>query len=193
VQLGLTRPAFSTLKAFHNRSRSLSLSYPSIGLARETPAGWNVDEQSGVIGSGERDFERARAALARWQQFAFEWVQLFPADAPQVPGQVVAVAARACGLWWLNGCRVVYRLDDSSDNQRCGFAYGTLANHAEVGEEIFEVSLTPGSHDVVYRIRAVSRPRALAARLGYPYTRVLQARFRRESIAAMRLAVAGAR
>jgi hypothetical protein len=38
---------------------------------------------------------------------------------------------------------------------------------------------------VVYRLRAASRPRAALARLGKPIVRALQARFRRDSLAAM--------
>jgi uncharacterized protein (UPF0548 family) len=61
-------------------------------------------------------------------------------------------------------------------------------NHAEQGEEIFEVLLRPETYEVVYRIRAVSRPRALLARMGYPVARMFQARFRRDSAEAMRRA-----
>jgi uncharacterized protein (UPF0548 family) len=91
------------------------------------------------------------------------------------------------GFWSLNGCRVVYGVGDG-ERTRFGFAYGTLISHAEAGEEIFEVFREPDSDAVVYRIRAVSRPRAALARLGYPFTRALQARFRRESAGAMKRA-----
>ena len=37
---------------------------------------------------------------------------------------------------------------------RFGFAYGTLTNHAESGEELFEVFLDPQRADVIYRILA---------------------------------------
>jgi uncharacterized protein (UPF0548 family) len=90
------------------------------------------------------------------------------------------------GFWSLNGCRIVYSVGDGQTS--FGFAYGTLTNHAEMGEEIFEVSMTE-SDDVTYRIRAASRPRAFLARIGYPYTRISQARFRRDSIAAMKRAI----
>jgi len=73
-----------------------------------------------------------------------------------------------------------------------GFAYGTLPNHAEMGEEIFEVLLEPESEEVVYRIRAVSKPRAALARIGYPITRVFQERFRRDSIRALQRAIQAA-
>ena len=71
-----------------------------------------------------------------------------------------------------------------------GFAYGTLTNHAESGEELFEVSLDRHTGEVSYRIRAVSSPRATLARLASPYT-VSQARFRRESALAVRRAIDG--
>jgi hypothetical protein len=61
----------------------------------------------------------------------------------------------------------------------------------KIGGEIFKVSLRPGTGEVSYVIRAASRPRALLARLGYPVTRSLQARFRRDSAAAIARAIAG--
>jgi uncharacterized protein (UPF0548 family) len=69
------------------------------------------------------------------------------------------------------------------------FSYGTLVNHAERGEELFEVALDAGTGEVTYRIRAASQPRAVLARLGYPLARMLQARCRRESAEAMQRAL----
>ena len=45
--------------------------------------------------------------------------------------------------------------------------------------------------DVRYEILAFSRPRHWLARVGYPFARLAQARFRRESCAAMVGAVKG--
>ena len=47
------------------------------------------------------------------------------------------------------------------------------------------------SHDIFYHLRAVSKPRAALARVGYPIARGLQARFRRDSILAVRRAIEG--
>ena len=63
-------------------------------------------------------------------------------------------------------------------------------NRRPRGEEIFKVSLSPDTGEVSYAIRAASRPRALLARLGYPVTRTLQARFRRDSALAITRAIA---
>jgi len=109
-----------------------------------------------------------------WKHFDLDWARICPEGAPIEIGTTVAVLVRHFGFWSLNGCRVLYFLGDRSHGSTFGFAYGTLANHAERGEEIFEVSLNRASQAVTYRIRAVSRPRAVLARLGYPATRMLQ-------------------
>jgi uncharacterized protein (UPF0548 family) len=181
------RPAPQKIKEFLERSQNLPLSYEPVGIAQESPRGFKIDEASSVIGQGVETFARAKQALTNWTQFELGWVELHPPGAPIKVGTVVGVLVRHLGFWSLNGCRVVYLLDE--DEMKYGFAYGTLANHAELGEEIFEVSLDPGSQEVTYRIRAVSKAHAAAARLGYPYTRFLQERFRRDSITAMRRAL----
>jgi uncharacterized protein (UPF0548 family) len=183
------RPSQSEIEEFIARSRDLPLSYDPIGIAKESPRGFKVDEASGVIGHGQQAFEQAKLALAEWRHFDFGWVELFPRGAAIEPGSVVAILVHHLGFWSLNGCRVVYTLGDRLTGPTFGFAYGTLPNHAELGEEIFELSLVPETGEVVYRIRAVSKARATMARLGYPFTRTLQARFRRDSIAAMREAI----
>jgi uncharacterized protein (UPF0548 family) len=93
----------------------------------------------------------------------------------------------------LNGARVLYHVGGSAGQDAFGFAYGTLTNHAESGEELFEVFLDRQSGDVRYRIRAVSRPQSPLTRVGQPIVRLLQARFRRDSAEAMRRAICGVR
>ncbi len=180
------RPSQREIEEFIARSRDLPLSYHPIGIAKRSPRGFTLDEASAVIGHGEQAFARAKTVLAEWRHFELGWVELFPRGAAIEPGSVVAVLVRHLGFWSLNGCQVVYTLGHRLTGPSFGFAYGTLTNHAELGEEIFEVSLAPESEEVVYRIRAVSKPRAALARLGYPLTRMLQARFRRDSIIALR-------
>lgn len=179
----LRRPSPQEIKQFLERSQRLPLSYDPIGIARESPRGYKIDEASSVIGNDESAFTRAKQALMNWKHFDLGWVELYPSGAPIEVGTVVAVLVRHLGFWSLNGCRIVYVI--KQDETKYGFAYGTLANHAELGEEIFEVSFDPVSQNVSYRIRAVSKAHAVAARVGYPYTRFLQDRFRRDSIAAM--------
>ena len=159
-----------------------------MGIVRTRTAGLDLDELTLAIGRGQAEFERARAALLAWKQFDIGWVQTFPRQAPVAIGTVVAVLIRHLGFWSLNGCRVLYCVGSPDDAARFGFAYGTLTNHAESGEELFEVFIDPRTEDVRYRIRATSWPQATLARFGQPIVRALQERFRDHSVAAMKLA-----
>ena len=185
------RPSITDIERFLDRSRRLPLSYGPIGLLTHPSNNHQLDEQFVAIGHGDTDLERARIALTAWKHFAIGWVELFPKQAPIETGTVVAVLIRHLGFWSLNGARVLYHVGGDDNRSSFGFAYGTLTNHAEHGEELFEVRLDPDSGDVLYRIRAVSWPQSPLARIGQPIVRLLQARFRRDSAAAMKRAVSG--
>ena len=152
-----------------------------------------MDEAEVLLGSGEVVFERAVLSLQSWKMFDLGWMQATPSAESIAPSVNVAVVVKHLGFWSLNGCRVVYMISSEGRTERYGFAYGTLNNHAEEGEELFEVSLERGTGNVFYRLRAASRPRAVLARLGYPYTRLLQSKFRADSCRRMKQAVNDAR
>ncbi|MBA3389133.1 MAG: DUF1990 domain-containing protein [Actinomycetota bacterium] len=69
--------------------------------------------------------------------------------------------------------------------QRFGFAYGTLPGHSEKGEELFSIEWDREEGSVHYAVFAFSRPNHPLAWLGYPFTRMLQKRFIRDSQRAM--------
>lgn len=183
------RPSQPAIDEFRRASERLPLSYDPIGIAISGAARGNVDEQVVAIGSGMEDFELARAALMSWRHLDIGWLAVDPRTPDVAAGSVVAVLVHHLGFWSLNACRVLYTVGPGAgDCARFGFAYGTLTNHAEGGEELFEVFVEPGGR-VMYRIRAVSWPRAALARAGYPLVRWLQARFRRDSAGAMKRAL----
>jgi uncharacterized protein (UPF0548 family) len=184
------RPSATQIDRFLGQSRELPLSYQSIGIVRDRPPDGRADEHVAAIGRSRIDFNRARAALMGWKQFDIGWVEIFPPQAPVEVGSVVAVLIRHLGFWSLNGARVVYVVGAAHDASHFGFAYGTLPNHAESGEELFEVFLDPQTEDVMYRIRAVSSPQTMLTHIGQPIVRALQARFRHDSAMAMQKAVA---
>jgi uncharacterized protein (UPF0548 family) len=183
------RPSNATIERFLRDSRDAPLSYGPSGILDADPVKGARALATVAIGQGAADFARARSALLAWQQFDLGWVEIFPRQAPVAAGTVVAVLIRHLGFWSLNGCRVLDGVASPTDEARCGYAYGTLTNHAESGEEAFEVFLDPQTDRVMYRIRAVSWPQATLARIGQPIVRVLQARFRADSAAAMRRAI----
>jgi uncharacterized protein (UPF0548 family) len=179
------RPTPHQIERFLHESQDLPLSYGPVGILTTNTVHRRLDEATVAVGRGGADFERARSALIAWKQFDIGWVETFPRHAPVTAGTVVAVLIRHFGFWSLNGCRVLYDIGSSTDAARFGFAYGTLTNHAESGEELFEVFIDPQTQDVVYRIRAISWPQAALTRIGQPVVRALQARFRRDSVAAI--------
>ena len=192
-------PAGAELAAFLDAQRdegaAPEYSYPEIGASRhnaQRPLGYDLDHNRVQIGTGMADFKAAGAALRAWRMFPAPWTRIAPANAPIQVGEIVAMQAHALGLWWLNACRIVYVLDEQGPMQRFGFAYGTLLAHVEQGEERFSVELHADGR-VYYDLRAFSRPRYWPVRLGKLIARRLQARFVRESQAAMRGAVAEAR
>jgi uncharacterized protein (UPF0548 family) len=185
----IRRPAPKEIDRFLARQEQAKLSYEPVGLALQSPPGFTVDYQRVRIGRGAAAFAAAREALFSWRGFRLGWVELHPPGAPVVQGTNLAILAHHAGLWSLNACRVTFRLPEVPDTRRAGFAYGTLGEHAECGEELFAVELDPADDSVWYEIRAVARPCALLARLGYPVTRRFQARFRRDSARAMKATV----
>jgi uncharacterized protein (UPF0548 family) len=182
------RPTRNVIDRFLRDSQHLPLSYGPVGIVRARTAGQHLDELTVAVGHGQADFERARAALLAWKQFDIGWVETFPRHAPVAVGTVVAVLLRHLGFWSLNGCRVLYSIGSPGGVARFRFAHRTLTNHAENGEELFELFIDPRTEEVVYRIRATSSPQATLARFGQPIVRALQERFRDHSAVAMKLA-----
>lgn len=194
------RPSPATIETFLEEARTQPLSYDRVGLAAEiAPAGFRVDEARIALGHGDAVFTAAAAAIAGWRHFELGWVHLYPRAAPIEPGTVVAIVVSHLGFWSMNACRIVYLLGGadapgaarSSPVREYGFAYGTLAEHAETGEETFGVSIDAATGLVTYAIRAVSHERAWLARLGAPVARAFQDRFRRDSLQAVKRAVEG--
>jgi uncharacterized protein (UPF0548 family) len=184
--VSLGRPSTETIRGFLTVQSKLGFTYTAVGAtASLPPADYVVDPTRIKLGQGEEVFVKAKAALGRWQQFRLGWVEVWSPETPIQTGEVVAVIARNLGLWWLNACRIVYVVDEEEPIQRYGFAYGTLPDHAETGEERFLVERDRASGEVWYDILAFSRPHLLLTRLGYPFVRRVQKRFAKASAAAM--------
>ncbi len=186
----LRQPSSGTIAQFISSQQNLSFSYSEVGTTKsesgDGPRGYTVDHNRIRLGQGERTYQRAIAALRSWQQFDLGWVTLVPPAQPLQVGTTVAVQAKTFGCWSLNATRVVYVIDEKDfEKARFGFAYGTLPDHVERGEERFTVEWR-ADDSVWYDISAFSRPRHPLVRLGFPITRMLQKRFVRDSLAVMR-------
>jgi uncharacterized protein (UPF0548 family) len=175
----ITEPSDDDVAKFISSQRNLEFTYPEVGATNATPpAGYIVDHNRIQLGKGEATYKRAVDALKKWQQFDLGWVTIVPKGVKVEVGATVAVRARAFGTWSLSAARVVYVIDEA---RRFGFAYGTLPDHVECGEERFMIEWLPDD-SVWYEIVAFSRPRHPLVRLSAPFARLLQKRFARASL-----------
>lgn len=182
----LRKPSQETVRQFIASQNNLPFSYSEVGATQTVaPAGYTVDHNRIKLGEGKTTYESAMLALQAWKHFDLGWVKIVPTGVGVEVGKTVAVQARTLGLWSLNACRIVYLLDENEEfKARFGFAYGTLPDHAERGEERFTIEWRKDD-SVWYDIYAFSRPQHLLVRLAYPYARKLQKRFAKESLAVM--------
>jgi uncharacterized protein (UPF0548 family) len=156
-----------------------------VGASRQTaPKGYTVDHNRIALGKGPEVFQRAKCAVNAWRMFDMPWLKLCWPDASIVAGTTVGVLGSHLKFWSLNFCRIAYVVDEHGPIETFGFAYGTLPQHAEIGEERFTVEFNSQDQNVSYDIYAFSRPRLLPL-VAYPFTRSLQKRFARDSMQAM--------
>lgn len=186
------RPSENEVRAFIGAQAERPFSYPDVGATRgEPPPSYTVDHNRVALGSGDAVFERAVAALWRWQMFAIDGVTLCWSSAPIEVGTTVAILAGMAGVWSLNACRIAYIVDERGPITRRGFAYGTLPEHVVRGEERFVIEWDQASGAVTYDLLAMSRPSSPLLAYARPLLRRAQRRFARRSLAAMRAAAAG--
>ena len=188
----LTQPSEPEIRRFISKQKDSDFSYPEVGAsATAVPTGYNVDHNRVLLGQGEATWQPAVEAIRAWRMFSMPWVNLHPSSAPIQVGTDIAVSMHHFGFYSLNACRIVYIVDEDDPAKRLGFAYGTLAEHAERGEERFTVEWNRGDDKVWYDIFAFSRSQEMLTRLGYPLSRLLQKRFAEGSGSAMLKAVDG--
>ena len=186
----LSRPTEEKIRKFLIAEQDKPFSYPDPGpVGPRTAPGYTVDHHRVRLGAGQEVFNRGVEALKRWEMFNFAWLHLCWRDAPIERGTTVGVLARVAGIWSLNACRIVFVIDEVGAVRQYGFAYGTLPEHVERGQESFTIEWHSKDDSVWYDIFAYSKPNHLLAKLGYPITRLLQRRFARESMEAMIKAV----
>ena len=193
----LREPSEKLIRQFISSQRDLPFSYSEVGATRAQggrdargpsqtaePSGYNIDHNRIQLGEGGETFMRACDALSKWRHFELGWASVVPSRSPLQTGTTVAVKAHTFGVWSLNACRIVYTINEDGPAKRFGFAYGTLPDHAERGEERFMIEWLEDA-SVWYDIYAFSRPQKAIVKLGLPFARRLQKRFGRESLAVM--------
>lgn len=170
MAIRLVRPSEHRLRRLLADAATDSLTYSPTGIssAAQVPAGYRFDRYERRLGSGDAVWRRACAAIADWQVHRDAGLTVC-SDGPLAAGANVAMSAPLPVGHVDVVCRVV-SVDDRPDC--CGFAYGTLSNHPEQGEETFRV--VRRDDDVVFEVVAAWRPRHLLAKTFRPIASRLQ-------------------
>lgn len=185
----LRRPSLAELSRVTATQADRDLTYAEPGATRGLmPAGYRHDQWEADLGGfDEATFDRLGAALWDWQVQRGAGLSVYPAEQAR-PGLTFAFWFRLAGAYVTAAGRVVYV---TSEPDRRGFAYGTLPQHPEQGEEAFHL-VKDGSR-MLFRVTAFSRPRHPLARVGAPVTRIVQLRMNRAYLRAMRSATSSLR
>ncbi|MDB4731304.1 DUF1990 domain-containing protein [bacterium] len=184
--ISVRRPSEATIVRFLSEQVELKLSYSDIGATAGLPAKqYTVDHNRILLGHGAETFASAKLALHHWEHFQLGWITPYYFETTISEDKVVGVLAKTYGLWFLNACRIVYLVEEEGPTHRSGFAYGTLPDHAEAGEERFAIEWNQEDYSVWYDILAFSKPNKWYTKLCQPIVRKLQKQFASDSLTAM--------
>jgi uncharacterized protein (UPF0548 family) len=180
----LRRPSPSDLGSVVATQADCELTYADHGATADLmPGGYHHDQWEADLGRFDQAaFDRLGAALLGWQVQRGAGLSVYPAG-PVRPGLTFAFWFRLAGIYVTAAGRVVYV---TSETSRRGFAYGTLPQHPEQGEEAFH--LVREDSRMLFRVTAFSRPRHPLARLGAPVSRLVQLHMNQAYLRAMRSA-----
>ncbi|EMS51505.1 hypothetical protein TRIUR3_21389 [Triticum urartu] len=138
--------------------------------------GFSVTRSRVLVGSGADTFRHAKSALLSWKHLALGWAEA-------EPGTPVKIGARFCICykevvpWVMFPLQIAYVTDDKYNGGKRGkggvfaFGSGTLQGHLLVDAE----------ERVWYEVVSFSKPAHPLSALCYPYVRLRQRHFARES------------
>ncbi|MFH9613702.1 DUF1990 family protein [Streptomyces pratensis] len=149
-----------------------TLTYPEVGATRlgPLPEGYNHLHHRAAVGRGRADFEAAGAAVTEWRMHRAAGARVNASAVRAAAGVAVEVSAGIGRLRIGAPCEIVWT---AYEDNRTGFAYGTLARHPERGEESFVVELADDG-TVWFDVMAFSRPASWYARLAGPLVPLAQ-------------------
>ena len=183
----LQRPSLEAIARVLADQSTKSLTYNPVGITRSAHASTLRRTAHRVqLGHGETTFDRALNAMMSWRMYRNGWTEIHPAETRVEADAVFAAVVQHLGFWSVNPCRVVYTESRDETDRVEAFAIGTLPEHAERGEERFQVEWKRSDDSVWFDIVAYAEPRHWLAVLGTPVVWSLQRAFGEQALAAMK-------
>ncbi len=187
--LYILKPSQKRIETLLQKWQDNPFSYKEVGCTREDPMpkGFHHDSRRIQLGCGEKIFLRGRSAIENWKMYDVGWIGLHSDEVPIKEGEISVTYLKLLGLHLTaNPCRIIYTIDSTDDEvTRFGFAFGTVKDHPESGEERFVVEWFHHDDSVWYEVKAFSRPGHFLVWCGYPFARYLQRRFFRDTLEAV--------
>ncbi|MFC8919197.1 DUF1990 family protein [Streptomyces sp. NPDC057116] len=165
------------IRALGGRTPTPGFSYPEVGAtgARPLPAGYHHLHHETLIGHGPDVFAAAGTAVTTWAMHRASGARVRAGSPRAEPGTAVEVSVGAGPLRMSAPCQVVWT---AYEEDRTGFAYGTLTGHPESGEESFVVELRADG-SVRFTVTAFSLPARWDTRAAGPLVPLLQRAYAR--------------
>ncbi|MFG3497567.1 DUF1990 family protein [Streptomyces sp. NPDC047928] len=165
----MSRPIRDLRPTAERRPRRLT--YPEVGAtAARLPHGYHHLRHRTRIGRGRDAFVAAGAAVTTWRMHRESGARVLADAVRAAPGTRLEVGVGIGPVGYAVPCEVIWTV---YDEDRTGFAYGTLTGHPECGEESFVVELDPDGA-VWFTVTAFSRPARWYSRAAGPLVPVLQ-------------------
>ncbi|XP_057521674.1 UPF0548 protein At2g17695 [Amaranthus tricolor] len=153
---------------------------------RLSAEGFLLNHARARIGSGLETYEKGKQALQNWRHFQMKWTFVEP-NTPIKRGVKFCVCVKEFLPWLMMPLQVVYVNENkTSEKMKASYRFGsgTLHGHLLAGEERFSVELDE-NNEVWYEILSFSKPSHLLSFMGYPYVKLRQKYFAKESADAL--------
>ncbi|WP_372369830.1 DUF1990 family protein [Candidatus Uabimicrobium sp. HlEnr_7] len=191
--LYILRPSPNKMPKLLKKWQKNPLTYSQVGCTKneEVPKGFNKDKRRVLLGNGEDIFTKAKEALKNWKMYDVSWMDVHRPFAPLEKDETSVTFIKLFGIWFgAIPCRIVYTINECHNGVTYfGFAFGTVKDHPEVGEEKFVVEWHHQDDSVWYEVCAISKPGHFLTKCGYPVMRYLQGCFFRDTQKAMQRSV----
>lgn len=187
--LHILRPSAKKMPKLVQKWRNKPLTYQEVGCTRleKIPPGYNKDKHRILLGNGEQTFLAAKSAVQNWKMYDLGWMDVHRPLVPIKEGEVSVTFIKLFGIWFgAIPCRIVYTINENnSEKSLFGFAFGTIEDHPEIGEEKFVIEWDHSNDNVYYEVCAISRSGHFLTKCGYPVMRYLQNCFFRDTLQSM--------
>ncbi|XP_020699984.1 UPF0548 protein At2g17695 [Dendrobium catenatum] len=155
-----------------------------------TKNGFFINRSRVLLGTGPITYALAKSAILSWRHFGLRWTFVDP-QTPVEKGRRFCVCVNELLPWVMMPLQIAYVANASVQPRPVagikasfGFGSGTLQGHLLAGEERFSVQWDENDR-VWYEIFSFSKPAHILSAIGYPYVRLRQKCFARQSTEAM--------